>query len=454
MVANLAGMGLTATQQADIQQAIQTGSTANLTADELSIFNSISSNPTANADSTMGLAVEKSKPQTDVSNSTITNADGSTTERTSTKTKPSAAFAQSEATVADKAVSIAGDCAWQTRAEDEMGSGPFGEKALYAQKLKCVAQYGKAPEVTKEVDTNKFDDTVDPTAEGNKNACGIGFTKEEEALQYLKKSSNPEIAKLANASGDPTLSTAEKLKATRALDIQLSAMQPDMIDNAKKGQAMIDDKMNSVNPKTGKNYTYQEASASVRAEHHEILDSYGGPVKTTAKWVIPDEWASESDKTTPPVVKGETKGADVIPDPKTGTGDSGVKTGEAPESKKYATTYAYPDKGSQRLQVSLNLDPDAEKALEDMGVCSSHHEQSGTPGVAGSYTDGHGQVYVKQLNYDKLYALADSGQIPYDRNTGVATLPGGQKVNLWELKKDLVSSLQDHNQKFSVNVTD
>lgn len=291
------------------------------------------SGSSANTDSTMGLTVEKSKPQTDVSTGTITNADGSTTERTTTTTKSSAAFTQSEATVADQAVKIADNCAYQTKAGDEMGSGPFGEKALYAQKLKCVAQYGKAPEVTQDVDTKKFDDTSDPTAQDNKNACGIGFTSESKAIEYLKKSSNPEIAKLANASGDPTLSTAEKLKATRALDVQLSAMQPDMIDNAKQGQALIDDKMNSTNPQTGKNYTYQEASASVREQHPEILDKFGGPVKTTANWVLPDEWKTEEDKTTPPVDKGKKEGTDVLP-------DSG--TGDAPVTKESASTFAKP----------------------------------------------------------------------------------------------------------------
>lgn len=449
MSVNLAN--LTATQQADIQQAIQTGSTANLTADELSIFNSISSNPTANADSTMGLAVEKSKPQTDVSTTTITNNDGSTSERTTTTTKSSAAFAQSEATVADQAVKIADNCAYQTKAGDEMGSGPFGEKALYAQKLKCVAQYGKAPEVTQEVDTKKFDDSSDPTARDNKNACGIGFTSEGKALEYLKKSSNPEIAKLANASGDPTLSTAEKLKATRALDVQLSAMQPDMIDNAKQGQAMIDDKMGSVNPKTGKNYTYQEASAAVREQHPEILDKFGGPVKTTTSWVIPDEWKTEADKTPPATVKGETKGANVIPDPATGTGDSTVKQGETSGDKKYSTTYVSVN-GGQKLQVSMNLDSDTEKALEDMGVCSSFHQGSGITGVPGSYTDD-GQVYVKQLDYNKLSDQIKSGKIPYDSATGVATLPGGHKVNVKELFDDLKSAWHNE-QKYSVNVTD
>lgn len=450
MVANLAGMGLTATQQSDIQQAIQTGSTANLTSDEISIFNSIQSNQASNTDSSKGLTVESTKPQTQVSTTTTTNADGSTTEHTTTETKSSAAFYDSQEQIINNAISN-GKQAADDYNNNLQSKGPDGarlkaDRMFYQSETKAL-KGAVAPDVYQEkIDTKGvYDNQSGQVTAKNEADCTLGVLKgsNSEIRDYLTNSSNPKIRDLA------TKAKGGDLASTYALIQIVDSWQPDMVQNAKDGKVTRD------------TYEGKDGKISTTATDDSTLHNVGGQAIKNGKgepnggtWKVPYEYMSEEDKTKhpQPPVKGETKGADVIPDPKTGTGDSAVKTGEAPESKKSSTTYAYAY-NNQRLQVSMNLAPDTEKALEDLGVCSSHHQQSGTPGVAGSYTD-QGQVYVKQLDYNKLYDLADSGKIPYDRNTGVATLPGGQKVNLWEIKKDLASSLQDHNQKFSVNVTD
>lgn len=275
-------------RQEAINEALKSGNTSALTADELLIFNSI---PKGGSIQDLQKLAGAPGVKGDTIKFTVQNPDGSTTAKTIVQS--SDAFLESDAAVRRKAAELAKSCK-----NDNSKDGNY----KHCQGMVDIVAGAVTPEVSDTVAISEdFLNQYFPSDEKNRasNAQGKDVLK-----GMLAKSPDPQIADLAkkSLSGD--------VEATRELETIIASWQPSMVANAKVAKEKLD-AVASEARLLGKNpeVAMEQARAGLRKDG--VITKYGDPAFTDKTWIVPAKYLSAEYKPTviPPTSTTEPSGS-------------------------------------------------------------------------------------------------------------------------------------------------